>query len=319
MVDGDKCLLIKDKTYYEVAKRNMKNTVPLYYEMAKAKPKLINRENLYTGLVEGYKYGNVGQYSNKITVVWNELNPDISLIKLLTCLNNFYIDGAKTGYMPKVSKDTEERLKVANTKVPYFFKFAKDKDDSQVKGINNSTVNRICKEIESIPIKRYCFKQHGKFDYKVLLNNKDIIVNQELVDYYIKIEKEKNLMIINSDLDRRECTQAMYRVIIKEMESKANELNINYIDMVDMIVEYIYGCKKNNKKKVLWDIFGEQILINMRKNIKNPIEHGIYRMCETCGTRFRLKAPNSNQMYCNKCIKKMEKEKYKKYNKKRSK
>ena len=314
--DGDKCLFITDEVYYNIAKRNMKGIVPLYYEMAKAKPQLINRENLYEALVSGYKYGNVGQYSNKITVLWNEENADINAIKLLTCLNNFYIDGAKTGYMPKVSDVIKDRLKVANGKLPYFFQFAKDKKEDKVKKINNSTVNRICKNIENIKQNKYDFSHHGKFKYETLLNNKDIEVNIDFVKYYLSLEKKYRLTIDASDLTSKELTTCIYKSILKDMDKERIRYNIEYIDMIDMLVKYIYTERKNNKKKILWDLYGKQILKNMRNNIKEPIENGKYGMCKCCGKRFKLKSANSRQKYCDKCAKEIKLEQNKKsYNK----
>lgn len=67
--------------YYKIAKRNMKGIVPLYYEMAKAKSQLINNDNIYKALTEGYRYGNVGQYSNKITTMFNQPKIDYNAYK----------------------------------------------------------------------------------------------------------------------------------------------------------------------------------------------------------------------------------------------
>ena len=299
--DGDKCLFIVDEVYYNIAKRNMKNTVPLYYEMAKAKPQEINKKNLYTALTEGYKYGNVGQYSNKITVLWNEDNPDENAIKLLTCLNNFYIDGAKSGYMPEISETIKQRLKVANGKLPYFFKFAKDKEEKQVKKINNSTVNRICKNIEQIKQKDYDFSHHGIFRYNTLLNNKSIEVNEDLVKYYLKLEKKYRITLKNSELEYKEITKSLYDSIKNDMEVKRNELNISYENMVDMIALHLYEKRKNNKKKIFWDLYGEQIIINLRNNLKQSLENGKYKMCECCGKRFKTNKNDYSSKYCNKC------------------
>ena len=66
--------------------------------------------NIYTALINGYRFGNVGIYSNKITVMFNESKIDLNAIKLLTCLNNFFIDGAKTGVMYNPSNAIKESL-----------------------------------------------------------------------------------------------------------------------------------------------------------------------------------------------------------------
>lgn len=305
--DGDKYLVIADEEYYNIARRNMKGIVPLYYEMSKAKAQMINSKNIYKALTEGYKYGNVGQYSNKITVMFNEDKVDLNAIKILTCLNNFYIDGAKTGYMPEMSDVIKERIKKANGKLPYFFIFAKDKTPRQVKKINKSTVNRICKNVESIKQTKFEFKHHGVFKKDTLLKNKDIKINQELIDFYLKLDRDKNIKYKYSELSRSEIIYSINNDIRKAMIEKSIEMDIGYGDMVDMIVKYIYTKHKNLKKTTLWEVFGEEIIDNINYNLKLSLLDKTVKMCECCGKRFKLKTVNSNQKYCNKCAKKIHK------------
>lgn len=302
--DGDKYLVIADEMYFNIARRNMRGIVPLYYEMAKAKPQLINADSLYNALTEGYKYGNVGQYSNKITVMFNQSKIDLNAIKILTCLNNFYIDGAKTSYMPEVSENIKERIKKANGKLPYFFKFAKDKTDKQVKTINSSTVNRICKNIEDIKQGDFDFRHHGSFRYAILLNNKDIEINKELIKYYLKLDREKNKIFRNSQLTKHELYDSINNTIKSNIIKKSQELNIDYKDMVDMIVKHIYTKHKNLKKTLLWDIFGGDIINNINNNLSLSLEDKKVSMCEECGKRFKKKS--NKQVYCDKCSKEIE-------------
>lgn len=309
--DGDRYLVIADQVYYNVAKRNMKGIVPLYYEMGKAKPQEINEENIYNSLINGYKFGNVGIYSNKITVMFNEPNIDLNAIKLLTCLNNFFIDGAKTGVMYNPSDAIKERIKVANGKLPYFFQFAKDKEIGQVKSINNSTVNRICKKVETIKQQNYSFKQHGTFRYGVLYRNKDIEINNELIKYYLKLDKEKNNEFKLSQNSKIEINNSIYNSIKNKLINKAEELHITYSDMVDIIIKYIYSKHKNQKKTLLWEIFGQDIIKNIKNNIVLSLEDNNVTMCECCGKRFKLKG--KNQKYCVKCGKEKEKERKRDY------
>jgi hypothetical protein len=90
--DGDKLLVCGDKTLIGAAERNMEGIVPLFYEMPKAGAMEITNENIYNGMVAAYTGGNIGIVSNTITKVWNNLSPDISLIKQLCLYNNFVID-----------------------------------------------------------------------------------------------------------------------------------------------------------------------------------------------------------------------------------
>lgn len=306
--DGDKYLVIADEMYFNIAKRNMKDIVPLYYEMAKAKPQLINSDNIYKALTEGYKYGNVGQYSNKITVVFNQEKVDYNVIKLLTCLNNFYIDGAKTGYMPEVSEEITQRLKIANGKLPYFFQFAKDKQECQVDKINNSTVNRICKNIENIKKKNFDFKQCGTFRKEILFSKKKIIYNEELIKYYIELNNYKNKVFKDTDLSKHDVYETILKNIKDNILNKADELNIDKKEAINMIIFYVYNKHKNMKKTLLWDLFGEYIIDNINSNLRFSLVDKNIRMCDICGKRFKIKNNNSPKIYCDKCSKLKQKE-----------
>ena len=91
-VDGDKTLVIQDRTLTAVAKRNMKGIVPLAYNLRKAKGENLNSENLYTGMVHAYTGGNIGPISNNITKVWNSNNKiseeQLNVVRWLCMENN---------------------------------------------------------------------------------------------------------------------------------------------------------------------------------------------------------------------------------------
>lgn len=96
MCDGDKALVVQDRTLTAIAKRNMKDIVPLYYEMKKAKGGAITSESLYEGMISAYTGGNIGIYSNNITKIWNCGKPieeeQLKAVKWLVMENNFVID-----------------------------------------------------------------------------------------------------------------------------------------------------------------------------------------------------------------------------------
>ena len=101
-VDGDKSLVVADKTLIEVAERNMDGIVPLYYNMKKAEPVQLNNASIYNGLNAAFTGGNIGIYSNNISKIWNsdvfvsgsedEKQEAIDIVKLLCMENNFVID-----------------------------------------------------------------------------------------------------------------------------------------------------------------------------------------------------------------------------------
>lgn len=103
-VDGDKSLVVADKTIISVAEKNLKkyDIVPLYYNMRKANPSILNNQTIYAGLSAAFTGSNIGQYSNSISKIWNnevfisgaqeEKEEALSIIKLLCMENNFKID-----------------------------------------------------------------------------------------------------------------------------------------------------------------------------------------------------------------------------------
>lgn len=101
-VDGDKLLVVANKLFVDIAERNMDGVVPLYYNMRKATPTLLNNKTIYQGLNQAFSHGNIGIYSNNISKIWNsnvfidgaeeEKEEATKVIKLLCMENNFQID-----------------------------------------------------------------------------------------------------------------------------------------------------------------------------------------------------------------------------------
>ena len=107
-------------------------------------------------------------FSNKISKVWNTENigeDQINVVAWLTLENNAVIDYAKTLWLPTPPKEKEALIKkYTKGNLPYFFKYAKDKEDNQIAKINSSSMNRICENIYDKKI-NYC-KTIGKMDYR---------------------------------------------------------------------------------------------------------------------------------------------------------
>ena len=95
MCDGDKALVVKDRTLTTAAKRNMADIVPLAYDLKKAKGGIINQSSLYAGMARAYTGGNIGVWSNQITKIWNSgdiTQDEIDVVKWLCFENNAVID-----------------------------------------------------------------------------------------------------------------------------------------------------------------------------------------------------------------------------------
>lgn len=305
-VDGDRALVVADDRLIPIAERNMKNIVPLYYEMGKAKAQIINESHIYESLTKAFKFNNIGKFSNKLTVMWNLDNPDknIETIAQITALNNFTIDAAKTLLVPEVPSDVEEKMKASNGKLPYFFQFAKDKDKSVVAEINNSTVNRICRNIENIKQCNYDFSSIGKFNKNYLMNNSKIEINDRVINKYKELEKDKNqyFALAKATMGDDASIFIIYKMIKEDLLKLLEEENVSEIDAVDMIIRYIYTTNRNSKKGLLFDLFGDIIYNNLKSNIAKPL--GEYIMCECCGERVKLEGSKDNSLkYCVKCSK----------------
>ncbi|MCD3232654.1 hypothetical protein [Clostridium botulinum] len=294
-VDGDKSLVCAEPLLVEVAKRNMKGIVPLYYNMRKAEPTIINSQSIYNGLKSAYTGGNIGEISNNISKIWNSDNADINVIKLLCMENNFTIDFAKTLYKPQRPKKMKKIInQYTKLKVPHFFIYAKDKDNSKVETINNSVVNRLEK---TIPNPRISFKntQLGKFDYNMLMHNKKVKMDKKIIDKYTELDLKKPFLIGKNKDGKVDNVVFLYQ----DIKNQLLEVYNDEVYITDVLIKYLYGDKKAKFKTTLWECFGNIIVENLKLNIKNKLKGTI--QCEKCGKR--IKVSNNRIKYCAKCAK----------------
>lgn len=298
-VDGDKSLVIADEYFLSIIERNMKNynAVPLYYEMKKAQPEILNPDSIWRGLNAAFSGANIGIYSNNISKIWNsdifisgsdqEKQEALDVIKLLCMENNFIIDYAKTLYKPQRPSDIDIIIrKYINGKLPYFFIYAKDKKIHQVKPINNSLVNRLNKEFKNTPLK-FDVKNFGKLNYKYLMSNSNIEIDDNVIDIYKKLNREYHFKLNQKN-------QGNVNYITKQIREKLLSLNYSETEITDMLVKYLYSIKKTPYKEILWSCFGCVIVNNLKNNV--PLESV---QCEKCGDRFIPNYPN--RKLCDKC------------------
>lgn len=308
--DGDKGLVISDEKLIEIAKRNMVGIKPLYYEMGKAKPDIINENNIYESLTKAFKFNNIGKFSNQLTVMWNNYKDekDLTTIAQITALNNFTIDAAKTLLVPEVPDEVMENMKKANEKLPYFFQFAKDKDEFSVAPINNSTVNRICRNIENIKQQNYNFSCFEKFNKNKLMNNSRISINEGVIEKYKEVKQNKKNIISQvkmKGIDKSQVLKEVDKEMKRQFEEYLCDNNIDLYDAIDMIVRYVYSSNKNSKKDFIFNLYGNVIYRNLIKNVGGTIN------CECCGRRF--KPTNNKAKYCDKCAKEVKNKQNSKY------
>ena len=292
MCDGDKSLVLKDKTITKIAKRNMSNIVPLAYDLKKSKGSKLDSDALYNGMIKAYTTGNIGPISNNITKIWNNnviTQQEIDVVKWLCFENNAVIDCAKTGWLPTRPQEIDKIIKsYTKAKVPYFFQFAKDKELEQVERSNESAMNRLS---AYIPDKRisYC-KTVGKFDYRMLMNldcGFDIREDNQIIERYKYYNRNQNFLFKTDDENHASQEDLYMFRFIRDKILEETGAELNYV--VNTLVVYLYTVQKNSNKKMLWSSFGDVIVENLKKNVKGKI-------CPICGKRFE---PNSNrQLTC---------------------
>lgn len=299
MNDGDKALVVQDETFIKVAERNMDGIVPLYYEMAKAPAEIVNSEDIYKSLIMAYK-ANIGEISNNITKIWNSHDINLDVIKWLCMENNFTIDFAKTLYMPSRPKEVNDIIvQYIKARVPHFFIYAKDKEKDKVEPLNDSTVNQLNSIVPKKPIQ---FKKiAGKLNYKKLMNNSKVELNNDIIKTFEMINKSKNNSMNRSDDLNSEDVAYFYKEAKDKLLCVINDEKL----IVDILVKYLYGEKNSKRKSTLWNTFGDVLIENLQLNLQNT------KQCECCGKRIEVK--NNKVKYCDECAKFVKNEQNKLY------
>ena len=332
-VDGDKSLVLSDKIIIDVAERNIKkfDIVPLYYNMAKAKPTELNNQNIYSGLNAAFTGGNIGIYSNSISKIWNsdvfihgtleEKKHAINCIKRLCCQNNFVIDYAKTLYKPEFPKHIGKEIKeFTNKKLPHFFVYAKDKKVEQVESVNDSFVNKFDSKIKNIRINCRSIGLK-KIDYKVLVSNPNIEcrvvfekngkINKELSDpmivrycelnqkYHFKINMECADNLSSNLLSKSAVRQELYyQKIANEVRYELSQFGYDESEITDILVKFLYYVKPSKHKSVLWFCYGKYIYENIQKHYKSNTKT---IQCIDCGEWFEVNIKDTETCRCEEC------------------
>lgn len=335
-VDGDKSLVVADKTIISVAERNLEkyDIVPLYYNMRKANPSLLNNQTIYAGLSAAFTGSNIGQYSNSISKIWNnevfisgtkeEKQEALNIIKLLCMENNFKIDYAKTLYMPERPPIIKDRIAhYINCNVPYFFKYAKDKGELQVSELNKSFVNKLN---EVVPNPRINCRGIGldAIDYTLLMNNPDIECNVEftsngkiikektdpLIVKYCELNKKYGYAINNAVINDKSFSievlknaqvrqNLRYKQICDEIKYELSQFGYADTEISDVLVKYLYGIKKSKHKMILWLCYGEYIYRNLQNHFKLRTKD---IQCVDCGEWFSVRIKDNKTCRCEECM-----------------
>lgn len=331
-VDGDKSLVVSDKNFVEIAEKNMQGIVPLYYNMRKAEPIILNNQSIFNGLNAAFTGGNIGQYSNNISKIWNsdifisgslkEKKQAIDLVKLLCMENNFVIDYAKTLYKPIRPKNIHKKItSFTKGNVPAFFIYAKDKNNFQVEKKNNSLVNMLddiipnprinCRNIGIEPIDYTLLMNNVNIQFKIAFNESGRLIEKEsepLIVKYLELSKlygykMKNISDTKNDTTdvlskakmRKNC---LYKNICNEIKFELSQFGYNENEICDILVKYLYGIKENKYKDILWLCYGNYIYENLKKHIKIKTK---FIQCVDCGEWFEINIKDNKTCRCNIC------------------
>lgn len=285
-VDGDKTLIIQDQTIINLAKRNQQGIVPLYYNMRKAAKEPITNDSRYRGLTNAFTGGNIGIVSNNISKIKNSREirtaetrqEALDCLKYLCMVNNEVIDYAKTLYKSVPPKDIKEMIsKYVNKKLPAFFVYAKDKNSEQVEPINDCIVNRIN---TLYPEKNFklVFSDKRRFDYRMLMNNPDIVVDEKVLRTYSDTVSNIKLKVGKEELYN---SPAVNDVIVAMQKFDYAQYEICDMLMKDMFMDHVV-FKDRRFKEFFFNVYGDIVYENIQAN--KP-KYGY--VCIDCGAEIQ--------------------------------
>ena len=300
--DGDQLNVVVDPTIVKVAERNIEkyDVIPLFYDAAKAPPEEISKEAQFKGLKRAHQYSNIGEISNMLTRLWNRDNPDRSAAAMLTALNNWRIDGAKTGAVneytnyPEIEKRINKATGGPNGRMPYFFQFSmngrRDKTTNRKKKRqwakpNNSTMNRICKAFDDIGNINMNWAGVPAFNWQMLLSEPCLHTRMDVINEFCELDNIKvSLAITNAEESPADKELVDNNTIIDEhiidmLTRKFGSLNACY----PYIVKHLFagdGATKQSHKQTFWRVFGDIAITNIRNNLKDCT------ICPECGAKI---------------------------------
>lgn len=165
---------------------------------------------------------------------------------------------------------------------------------------NNCIMNILSKYVEDTEFDNKWKKNEEYFDYKVLLSGNYDIDDKKLVNNIVKIIKSFNrsqkINMINRDysleiLDNEEdFNDSMFGYLFEYYENKLLNLCSDKNKLCDYVVYVFYNYFERYSKSLMWNVFGEEILENVKNKSKTicfPIkdENGI----DYLGEKYILK------------------------------
>lgn len=280
-VDGDECLLTPNNTIIECVPDDI---IPLYYKAFDAAKDEITKETIYEAIMSCMENTQIGDISNVMTKNYNNAEIDMEFNKIMCCYNNLSIDYPKTQKNIELGEYEEKYKSLKDEKCPYFFIYAKGKDERSCKKTGNSNADRVCQYIHrKTGNKKYEWKQQDKKFNPSLLFNQQIKVDikderySKLEDVMFKLKSKERYLASHID-------EAIQELSKSDGEAeKKNKYDVFYYMCEKMIMtlfdtreeaaeylldlEYLQRENDNRGKKILWNCFGDLIYKNICDNL----------------------------------------------------
>ena len=280
-VDGDTSLVVADPLIVSMAEHVTQNVRPLYYDMATSKSKLLSPETIHNGLTQAFK-ANIGIISNNITKIWShDVNEQaLTAIRWLCAESNFEIDYAKTLYKPERPEEVSNIIRTLTSgDMPYFFQYTRDKNHPvNVQAVNYCTMDRISQSIKDPGRLHFRLKNLGKIDYTMLLGEETEHANPEINKVFDHVNRMYGMNVSYDSDDGRINNLS---TIINNAWERLHEIELDDDRILCSLVKHYYGNSNDKKKKLLWMMFGDQMLANLEQNLSRIKNY----YCHKCGRR----------------------------------
>jgi DNA-directed RNA polymerase subunit RPC12/RpoP len=236
--------------------------------------------------------------------------------------NNFVIDYAKTLYKPQRPKHLKDKINdFTNNKVPHFFMYAKDKNESQIESRNESFINKLDYKIKDRRIDSRITKLKS-VDYRILMNNPNIKcnvvsyengrINEELTDpmivkyfelnneYHFKLDNIDNIDIPrDGQFNNSQLKEVLFfKKVGDEIKTELSKFGYTDSEVADILVKLLYHVKPSSHKSVLWFAYGDYILENIKRYKKESVK---VIQCVDCGEWFEVNIKDTESCRCEEC------------------
>lgn len=301
-VDGDEALCCGFQPVIDSVRDNV---LPLYYSSFKAEPEQINKDSLFCGLLESFGNVQIGDISNALTKIYSQpqINSEnVELAKVLCAYNNSVIDYPKAHMRMELGTYQGQYDSFVRKRSPYFFQWAKSKKKAACSAYNESNGNAVSNYVSKRLVRNYKWFDGENDSIKLaLLRNHDIPVDRDSIEYKMlrKLIKNANgnykkliqmveeecqrvpssdgviIRKMRYDLFYFAISRAIQRIFFLQNGTDEERTRIAGEYLID--IQYFDRMFEKNSKDILWNIFGNQIVENIKSNLDREEELPVVR------------------------------------------